>query len=161
MKKVILAIGMFAFIGLTSMAQSSAGSAAIKPNSTPAQAASKDDSANFKFEVEEVNFGTITQGDTVHRVFNFTNTGAQPLIITEAHGSCGCTQPQYSKEPIKKGEKAKIEVTFNSTGKMGIQDKTITISSNAKGGQHVLHLKGTVEAPKTKEAPAATPAPTK
>jgi len=158
MKKVILAIGMFALIGLTSMAQSSAGSAAIKPNAAPAQAAGSGDSANFKFEVEEVNFGTITQGDTVHRVFNFTNTGAQPLIITEAHGSCGCTQPQYSKEPIKKGEKAKIEVTFNSTGKMGIQDKTITISSNAKGGQHVLHLKGTVEAPKTKEAPAATPA---
>jgi hypothetical protein len=157
MKKVILAFGMFALIGLTSMAQQSGG-AAIKPSPTPAQAASKDDSANFKFEVEEVNFGTITQGDTVHRVFNFTNTGATPLIITEAHGSCGCTQPQYSKEPIKKGEKAKIEVTFNSTGKMGIQDKTITISSNAKGGQHVLHLKGTVEAPKTKETPAATPA---
>jgi len=155
MKKVILAIGMFSLIGLTAMAQTSAGSAAIKPSTTPAQAAGKDDSANFKFEVNEINFGTITQGDTVHRVFNFTNTGASPLIITEAHGSCGCTQPQYSKEPIKKNEKSKIEVTFNSTGKMGIQDKTITISSNAKGGQYVLHLKGTVEAPKT----PATPAP--
>ena len=157
MRKSILVIGMFALIGLSAMAQ--VPSATIKPASTPAQSAavSKDDSANFKFEVNEVNFGTITQGDTVHRVFNFTNTGAQPLIITEAHGSCGCTQPQYSKEPIKKGEKSKIEVTFNSTGKMGIQDKTITISSNAKGGQYVLHLKGTVEAPKTKDAPAPAP----
>ncbi len=159
MKKTILAIGMFSLIGMAAMAQ--AGSATIKPASTPASAAaSKDDSANFKFEVNEVNFGTITQGDTVHRVFNFTNTGNQPLIITEAHGSCGCTQPQFAKEPIKKGEKSKIEVTFNSTGKMGIQDKTITISSNAKGGQYVLHLKGTVEAPKTPATPAAT-TPTK
>jgi|ERR1017187_278812 hypothetical protein len=161
MKKTILVIGLFAFIGLTAMAQGSAGSATMKPASAQT-AVGSGDSANFKFEVEEVNFGTITQGDTVHRVFNFTNTGAQPLIITEAHGSCGCTQPQYSKEPIKKNEKAKIEVTFNSTGKMGIQDKTITISSNAKGGQHVLHLKGTVEAPKTKDAaPAPVAAPAK
>ncbi len=156
MKKTILVIAMFALIGLAATAQ--VPSATIKPTSAPAQAAGKDDSANFKFEVNEVNFGTITQGDTVHRVFNFTNSGAQPLIITEAHGSCGCTQPQYSKEPIKKNEKSKIEVTFNSTGKMGIQDKTITVSSNAKGGQYVLHLKGTVEAPKTPATPAATPA---
>ena len=166
MKKTILILGMFSLIAFTTMAQTPAATATpvVKPTSatatpmtiqaTPQNAVSSGDSANFKFDVEEVNFGTITQGDTVHRVFNFTNTGKEPLIITEAHGSCGCTQPKFAKEPIKHNEKSTIEVTFNSTGKMGIQDKTITITSNSKGGQHILHLKGTVEAPKDKAAPA-------
>ncbi|MEI6817381.1 MAG: DUF1573 domain-containing protein [Bacteroidota bacterium] len=158
MKKVIIAIGIFSTIAFATMAQT-ATSPVAKGNAGSATVMSKDDSANFKFEVDEVNFGTITQGDTVHRVFNFTNTGGQPLIITEAHGSCGCTQPKFAKDPIKKGEKSTIDVTFNSTGKMGIQDKTITISSNAKGGQKVLHLKGTVEAPKTPATTPAAPAP--
>jgi hypothetical protein len=150
MKKVIIVIGMFSLIAITTKAQSPAGA---KPAATQT-AVSAEDSAVFKFDVEEVNFGTITQGDTVHKSFAFMNAGKQPLIITEAHGSCGCTQPKFAKDPIKKGEKSTIEVTFNSTGKMGVQDKTITITSNAKGGQKVLHLKGTVEAPKTPAAPA-------
>ena len=104
------------------------------------------------FEVEEYNFGTIKQGESVTREFSFTNTGKEALIISNAQGSCGCTVPQYPKEPIVSKGKNSIKVTFNSAGKMGMQDKTVTITSNAKNSPKVLHLKGTVEAP----APAAT-----
>jgi hypothetical protein len=116
---------------------------------TPAVAAPADNknAPDFKFEIEEYNFGTIKQGDKVTYDFVFLNNGKEPLIISEAHGSCGCTVPQWPKEPIAKGSKGTIHVEFNSTGKMGMQDKTVTITSNAKSGQKVLHLKGNVEAP--------------
>jgi len=121
--------------------------------------------ADMKFEEEkpdslrsvEFNFGTIKQGDVINHEFVFVNSGKEPLVITEAHGSCGCTVPQWPKEPIKKGEKGTIKVTFNSAGKMGLQDKTVTITSNAKNNPRIIHLKGTVEKPA--ETPAATPAP--
>ena len=115
--------------------------------------------ADFKFEVEEYNFGTIKQGESVNYDFNFTNIGKEPIIISESHGSCGCTVPQWPKEPIKKGEKNQIKVTFNSTGKMGMQDKTVTITSNAKNSPKVLHLKGTVEQPTPVADPAKADAP--
>ena len=107
----------------------------------------------MKFEAEEYNFGSIKQGDKVSYDFNFTNTGKEPLIISEAHGSCGCTVPSWPKEPIAKGAKGTIHVEFNSTGKMGMQDKTVTITSNAKVASVVLHLKGNVEAPAKTDAP--------
>ena len=59
--------------------------------------------------------------------------------------SCGCTVPQWPKEPIMKGQSGTIKVTFNSTGKLGVQDRTVTITSNAKQNPMVLHLKGTVD----------------
>lgn len=108
--------------------------------------------AEFKFETMEYNYGTIKQGDKVEYTFSFTNVGKEPLIITSAQGSCGCTVPEWPKEPIKKGETGKIHITFNSAGKMGLQDKTITINSNAKTNPVVLHIKGNIEA-----APAAAP----
>jgi len=118
--------------------------------------------AEMKFEEEkpdslksvEFNFGTIKQGEVINHEFVFTNVGKEPLVITQATGSCGCAVPQWPKEPIKKGEKGVIKVTFNSAGKMGLQDKTITITSNSKNSPKIIHLKGTVE----KTADAATPA---
>jgi hypothetical protein len=101
--------------------------------------------ADFKFKEDEFNFGTIKQGEAVTHEFEFTNTGSEPVIITSAAGSCGCTVPVWPKEPIAKGQKSTIKVTFNSAGKMGMQDKTVTINSNAKQNPFVLHLKGTVE----------------
>jgi len=106
----------------------------------------------IKFEVETYDFGTIKQGDKVVYDFNFTNAGKEPLIITNAQGSCGCTVPVWPKEPIAKGGKGIINVEFNSAGKMGTQDKTVTITSNGKNSQVVLHLKGNVEAPAATES---------
>lgn len=101
--------------------------------------------ASFKFESEEFNFGTIKQGESVTYEFKFTNTGNEPLIISKAEGSCGCTVPVFPKEPILKNQSSTIKVTFNSTGKFGIQDKTVTITSNAVQNPMILHVKGTIE----------------
>ncbi len=101
--------------------------------------------ASFKFETEEFNFGTIKQGESVTYEFKFTNTGSEPLIISKAEGSCGCTVPIFPKEPILKNQTSAIKVTFNSTGKFGIQDKTVTITSNAVQNPMILHVKGTIE----------------
>lgn len=151
MKKAILAVSLFLFVA-SANAQTAPASAAP----TAAPAVENKNAPDFKFDVEEYNFGSIKQGDKVTYDFNFVNAGKEPLIITEAHGSCGCTVPQWPKEPVAKGAKGIIHVEFNSTGKMGMQDKTVTITSNAKGGNKVLHLKGNVEAPApvTPDAPA-------
>lgn len=158
MKKNILVLGMFLCLSIASKAQETKPAAAAKAN-TPAPTAAKPaenpNQADFKFEKEVYDFGAIKQGDVVNYEFKFTNAGKEPLIITEAHGSCGCTVPEYPKEPIKAGGKGVIKVTFNSAGKSSMQDKTVTISSNAKGGPKVLHIKGNVEV----KAAEATPAP--
>ena len=145
MKKSILSISLFLFIA-TANAQDTKTTA---PAVTPAISIENKNAPDFKFEIETYDFGTIKQGDKVTHDFDFVNSGKEPLVISEAHGSCGCTVPQWPKEAVAKGAKATIHVEFNSTGKMGMQDKTVTISSNAKSGQKVLHLKGNVEAPTT------------
>jgi hypothetical protein len=116
----------------------------VRAQDKPAAVPADPNKAEITFDSDEFNFGTIKQNDIVNHEFVFTNTGKEPLIITEAHGSCGCTVPLWPKEPIKKGETGVIKVTFNSSGKMGMQDKTVTITSNAKSSPKVLHLKGTV-----------------
>ena len=87
------------------------------------------------------------QGESVTYDFKFTNTGSEPLIISKAEGSCGCTVPIWPKEPIMKGQTAGVKVTFNSTGKLGVQDKTVTLTSNAATNPMIIHIKGTVEKP--------------
>lgn len=96
------------------------------------------------FEVDSYYFDTIHQGDTVKYTFKFKNTGKAPLLITQCVVVCGCTQPVFPKEPIAPGKSGTIYVEFRSAGKMGMQDKTITVKSNSTGGDFVLHLKGTV-----------------
>ncbi len=126
------------------------------PAATDVQApADNKNASEMVFDVEEFNFGTIKQGESVTHEFTFSNNGKDDLIITNAQGSCGCTVPQYPKEAIKKGTNGVIKVTFNSAGKMGMQDKTVTITSNAKNSPKILHLKGTVEAPAAQPANAA------
>ena len=146
MKKIILSIVFCCSIALVSAQEKTAA-----PAATPSTTENKN-APDIKFEFETYDFGTIKQGDKISYDFEFTNTGKEPLIISAAQGSCGCTVSEWPKEPIAKGGKGKIHVEFNSTGKMGMQDKTVTITSNAKSGQKVLHLKGNVEAP-AKDAP--------
>lgn len=76
-------------------------------------------------------FGDIYQGDKVEQVFKFTNTGNEPLMITNIQISCGCTTPQWPHEPIPPGGKGEITIGFNSAGKMGKQNKVLPIISNA------------------------------
>lgn len=107
------------------------------------------DAPVFSFEKETYDFGQITEGEKVVYDFKFTNTGKSPLIIGNATATCGCTAPEYPKEPIAPGAGGTIHVVFNSAGKSGMQDKVITLSANTASGTYQLHLMGDVK-PKNK-----------
>ncbi len=96
----------------------------------PAAQQSNAPKTSIKFNEMNFDFGEIREGDVVDHTFVFTNTGSNPLIITDAKGSCGCTIPTYSKEPIAPGASGNIKVQFNSSGRKDEQDKTVTISAN-------------------------------
>ncbi|MEP2770785.1 MAG: DUF1573 domain-containing protein [Fulvivirga sp.] len=85
----------------------------------------------MSFEEDKHDFGDIFQGDKVEHVFEFENTGNEPLIITNVQTTCGCTAPEWPRDPVAPGQSGKIKVVFNSTGKMGRQNKVITVVSNA------------------------------
>lgn len=86
----------------------------------------------IKFEEEMHDFGRITQGEKVSYAFKFKNTGNANLIISSAAGSCGCTVPEWPKEPILPGQEGKINVIFTSEGRSGLQEKTVTIVTNCE-----------------------------
>ncbi|MDQ3192310.1 MAG: DUF1573 domain-containing protein, partial [Bacteroidota bacterium] len=92
-------------------------------------------------------FGVITQGEKISFSYKFKNTGKTNLIITSAKGSCGCTVPEYPKKPIAPNGEGKIEVVFDSDGKSGKQNKTVTILSNTYPATTVLNLTGEIIAP--------------
>ena len=104
-----------------------------------------EDAPKFKFEKDVFDFGVIQEGETVQTTYKFKNTGKTPLIITEATATCGCTVPEYPKTPIKPGEEGEIKVVFNSQGRLGMQDKVVTIKSNANPEAAGLHLVGEVK----------------
>ncbi len=93
-------------------------------------------------------FGKIAEGEKVTYNFRFLNSGKKPLIVTDAHASCGCTVPEKPEKPVMPGETAFIKVVFNSKGKMGPNVKTITVNSNANPAFPPLYLKGEVTAVK-------------
>lgn len=83
------------------------------------------------FEEPKFDFGDIHQGDKVEHVFAFENTGNEPLLISNVQVTCGCTASKWPRDPIAPGQSSSITITFNSAGKMGQQNKIITIISNA------------------------------
>jgi len=104
----------------------------------------------IEFEVTEHDFGTIPQGGNGSYEFEFTNTGTEPLILSNVRSSCGCTVPQWPQQPINPSEKAAIKVKYD-TNRVGQFNKSITVYSNASETPIVLHISGNVEA---KEAAA-------
>ncbi|HTN46039.1 MAG TPA: DUF1573 domain-containing protein [Flavipsychrobacter sp.] len=90
-------------------------------------------------------FGTIKEGDVSVHEFEFTNNGKNPLIISNATGSCGCTIPEYPSEPVVAGKSNKIKVEFNSKGKPGHQEKSVAVTTNSRRGVHMLYIKGNVK----------------
>ncbi|MGB0932398.1 MAG: DUF1573 domain-containing protein, partial [Chitinophagales bacterium] len=118
--------------------------------------------AKFKFDSKEHNFGTIAVGTKVEHDFYFTNTGEVPMIITDASSTCGCTIPEIPKEPTPPGARGKIKVTFDSTGKIGMQDKHVTIIANTYPKSTKIHMKGlalTENMMPTKKTTTASPSP--
>lgn len=78
----------------------------------------------------KVTLPDVVEGTSVKHSFEFQNTGNEPLIIQSAQGSCGCTVPNYSKEPIAPGQKGKIDIEFDSNGRLGSNTKTVTVTAN-------------------------------
>ena len=85
----------------------------------------------FSFEKEQHDFGNIEEGTKATYVFKFKNTGDQPIVISNVRASCGCTTPDWSREPIAPGAQSSITVIYNSKNRPGNFYKTITITSNA------------------------------
>lgn len=104
----------------------------------------------FTFTEEVFNFGKIIQGEKVSHSFRFKNTGGSDLVISEAHGSCGCTVPRYPRRPIPSGAEDVIDVTFDSDGKSGKTEKTIMITANTTPNVTVLKIIVEVEVPEEK-----------
>ena len=102
--------------------------------------------AAFKFESDVLDYGTIENGSDGHREFKFKNIGNEPLIITDAKGSCGCTTPEWPKEPIAPGASSSIKVHYD-TKRTGAFEKTVTLTSNAVESAKVIRIKGIVNAP--------------
>jgi len=101
------------------------------------------------FERDLHDFGEIIQGENVSTEFKFTNTGKNDLIITDAHGSCGCTVPEWPKEPIPPGGSGAIKVAFNSANRSSVFNKTVTVTTNTiPSSTSKLIIKGTIIVPK-------------
>jgi hypothetical protein len=99
---------------------------------------------------DRYNFGKIKAGKKARHVFKFKNTGKEPLIIADAHASCGCTTPSWPKEPVAPGKIAELVVEFDSSGKFGGQSKKVTIVANTNPPETYCYMEGEVE-----EDPAA------
>jgi len=117
-----------------------------------------DGGPQMKFETAVIDYGTIEHKADGQREFVFTNTGAAPLIISNARGSCGCTVPTYPKEPIPPGATGKIGVKYD-TKRVGKFTKTITLTTNTIQKNKILTIKGEVLKPS--EAPNAPSKPKK
>jgi len=123
MKKLI-AIAIFVFAGLaTAQAQKT---------------------AKIEFKSETIDYGEIMKGSDGVRVFEFTNVGDAPLVITDVKSSCGCTVPKKPEEPVMPGETGEIEVKYNTTI-VGPIRKTVTVYSNADESTKALKIKGLVK----------------
>ena len=106
--------------------------------------AESNNTTEMTFETMDHNFGDIIEGQSVEKTYYFTNTGKNPLLIDRCDVTCGCTVPSFPKTPIAPGEKGAIKVVFNSSGKSGLNNKTVTVFANVKDGNMVLKFTANV-----------------
>ena len=139
MKKILLTFGLAALTIFSVQAQE---------NKTDNTVITNPNAAVMTFDDDVIDYGTIEQGADGVREFKFKNTGKEPLIISNATGSCGCTVPTWSKEPILPGKTGVISVKYD-TKRLGAINKSVTVTSNATEATKVLRIKGNIIAPKT------------
>lgn len=96
--------------------------------------------AVIEFREMEHNFGSVEAGEKIGCIFSFKNTGDADLILASASASCGCTVPKYDRKPIPPGGSGGIEVVFDSSGRTGLQTKTIVVQSNAENNLIILRI---------------------
>ena len=112
----------------------------------------------MSFDHKDYDFGTVKEGEKVAHTYTFTNTGKEPLIISSAKGSCGCTVPKWPSEPIAPGASGTIDVVFDSKGKPGKQAKRVTVNANTEPAQTFLNIAGVVEKDPNAPEKSTTPA---
>ena len=139
MKKVFALFTVLCLISSFAFAQTTAS----KPDVVKAVIEKVVEGPVMTFTSTEIDYGTIEQGSDPLRVFEFKNTGTEPLVIKNARGSCGCTVPSWPKEPILPGETSKIEVRYD-TKRIGKFTKTVTLTTNETGQKKILRIKGQV-----------------
>ena len=100
--------------------------------------------ALIQFEESDHNFGELAQGEKVEQIFKFRNTGNIPLVLANVLSTCGCTIPEWPKTPVEPGKVDSIRVVFDSTAKIGRQNKVITIRSNSREGDYRLRISAMV-----------------
>jgi len=96
--------------------------------------------AVLTFAAPEHSFGTVMEGEKVGCIFTFTNTGDADLVISSASASCGCTVPKFDKKPVPPGRSGTIEVIFDTSGREGVQTKTVVVQSNAENNLVILRI---------------------
>lgn len=141
MKKLLFAFMCITFTGSVAFAQSAAAQGAASKNVN---------GPKFEFKGGDTHdFGEVAEGPSAEYVFEFKNVGNEPLIIQNANASCGCTTPEWPKEPILPGKTGKVKVSFSTAGRGGQPfDKTVFLTSNAVSDKerYELHIKGRVKA---------------
>ncbi len=110
----------------------------------PAWGQAESNGPQITFEEEKHDFGDIKQGNKVYHTFTFKNSGTKPLIISKVITTCGCTAPSWPEKPIPPGSNGEIKISFDSTGRIGKQNKIITILSNTKGKNAKLMITASV-----------------
>ncbi len=148
-RKIFFLAIIVTFISCKSKKDSGVPENAINPDAlnNPASASVGSDKTHipvFQFEKETHDFGSITEGEKIQYAFKFKNTGNGDLIIRSANGSCGCTVPEWPREPVPPGGSGVINITFDSSGKHGMQHKTVTVLSNTVPNTKVLNITGEV-----------------
>lgn len=162
MKKFIFSAAMIALVGLTSCGEEKSSADTLEEAGNASTAAITADNVealtSMVFTEEAFDFGEITQGEKVEHTFKFKNTGENDLVIVSAKGSCGCTIPQWPKEPIAPGEEGEMFVIFNSDGKKGKQHKKVSVIANTEPATSVIALRGDVIVPEgaTEDVPVPT-----
>jgi len=107
----------------------------------------KDNLPKIEFEKEIYDFGKVIQGEIVTYGFKFKNTGNADLVIAQVKTSCGCTVPKFPKVAIKPDEEKVLTVTFKSEGRKGVQNKSITVTTNCQPNTTIIRIKAMVLAP--------------
>lgn len=142
-------LAMFAIASLVLTASCKKENAALRIDEAAAKKAEMAHANSGKmpviqFESTDHDFGTINEGDKVEHVYKFKNTGNADLVLSSVKPSCGCTVPTYTETPVKPGESGEIKAVFDSSGKSGAQQKTITVTLNSEKGTETLNFKANV-----------------
>ena len=140
----------------TDPAAAAGAQSAVTPEGTPAPTGP---TTSVEYTDMVYDFGEVTEGEHVKYAFKFKNTGSEPLIISDAKGSCGCTVPDWPREPVAPGATSEIKVEFDSKGKGSDdgqkQTKKVTVTANTNPPQTYLTITGVVK--KDPKAPKAAP----